>query len=104
MFECFNLNSCKLFNSSVSSCRLRVLRGERQGEHQRAAGVRAPGGHHLCEDVRARGRGGAGGSGHQDHQTDRQTCPATSEVLLIVGRRSSLCCRLVRSPELSRKR
>ena len=69
-----------------SSRRLRVLRGQRQGEHQRAAGLWAPGGHHLREDVGARGRGGAGGSGHQDHQTDGQAHPATSEVLLIVGR------------------
>lgn len=74
----------------VSSCRLRVLRGERQGEHQRAAGVRASGGHHLREDVGARGRGGAGGSQHQDHQTDRQARPATSEVLLIDRHRSAV--------------
>ncbi|XP_061540471.1 ras-related protein Rab-3A isoform X1 [Phycodurus eques] len=64
--------------------RFRVLRGERQGERQRAAGVRAPGGHHLRQDVRARGRGGAGGPRDQDRQTERQTGgPATPEVLLI---------------------
>lgn len=82
----WRLQSFVCSRGMVSSCRLRVLRGQRQGEHQRAAGLWAPGGHHLREDVGACGRGGTGGSWYQDHQTDRQAHPATSEVLLIVGR------------------
>lgn len=37
-------------------CRLWVLRGQRQGQHQRQADFRAPGGHHLRKDVREPGR------------------------------------------------
>lgn len=65
--------------------RLRVLRGQRQGEHQCAAGVRAPGGHHLREDVGARGRGGAGGPRRQDRQAERQAGAAAPAVLLIAA-------------------